>query len=206
MDPDILKVVIGAATLTFGLGVMVVVLHSKGRRRVERLGPAFELGTSQAVGFFGSVVGGLYRGYSFQVLIHYASQYDRGGATLRVAVSSPHRWSAETSNAGARLMVKVGLFKDFDIGDRALDERLRFSSEDEGSLGSLFGTEAVRAAMHQLVDSENFESIRAREERVDVRWSPRVADLDEDPDVLRARLELVTAFITACSYPPQLAL
>jgi hypothetical protein len=204
MDPDILKIVIGAAVLTIGLSIMVVVLRSKGRRRLQRLGPAFELGTSKAEGFLGTAVGGLYRGYSCRLLIQHASQYDRGGAALRVAVFSPHRWSAEISNPSARLMVKVGLYKDLDIGDHALDERLRFSADDEGSLRSLFGIEAVRTAMHQLVASENFESIHAREERVDVKWSPRAANIDEDPDVLRVRLEIATALVAACSYPPQL--
>jgi len=204
MDPDVLKIVIGAAVLTIGLSIMVVVLRSKGRHRLERLGPAFELGTSCAVGFLGSAVGGLYRGYSCRLLIQHASQYDRGGATLRLAVFSPHRWSAEIPNPGARLMVKVGLFKNLEIGDHALDEHLRFSADDEGSLLSLFGIEGVRAAMHRLVASENFESVHAHNERVDVKWSPRVANIDEDPDVLRVRLELATAFVAACSYPPQL--
>ena len=204
MDPDILKIVIGAATLIVGLGVMVVVLRTKGRRRLERLGPAFELGTSSAEGFLGTRVGGIYRGYSCSLLIQHASQYDRGGATLRLAASSPHRWSAEVSNPGARLMVRVGLFKDLDVGDHVLDQRLRFSAEDGGPLTSLFGMEAVRAAMHRLIGSENFESIHIREERIDVKWSPRVAALDEDPDVLRTRLELVTEFVTACSYSPRI--
>jgi len=204
MDPDILKIVIGAAVLTAGLGIMVVVLRYMGRRRLQRLGPAFELGTSKSEGFLGVAVGGVYRGYSCRLLIQHASQYDRGGATLRVAASSPHRWSAEISKPGALLLVKVGLFKDLDVGDQMLDERLRFSADDEGSLLSLFGVEAVRAAMHELVASENFESIHAREDRVDVKWSPRVVKIDEDPDVLRVRLELATAVVAACSYTPRL--
>jgi len=204
MDSEILKIVIGAATLGVGLGVMVVVLRSRGRRRLERLGPAFELGTSRVEGFLGTRVGGIYRGYSCSLLIQHASQYDRGGAALRVAASSPHRWSAQIPNPSARLMVKVGLVKDLDVGDHFLDERLRFSAEDEGSLSSLFGIEAVRATMHQLIGSENFESIQTSEDTVEVKWSPRVASLDEDPGVLRARLELVTGFVTACSYSPRL--
>jgi len=204
MEPDILKIVIGVAALAAGLCVMVLVLRAKGRRRLERLGPAFELGTCRAEGFLGTRVGGIYRGYSCILVIQHPSQYDRGGATLQVAASSPHKWSAEIPNPGARLMVKVGLFKDLDVGDHFLDGRLRFSAEDEASLTSLFGTEAVRAATLRLVGSENFESIHTREDRVDVKWSPRVAALDDDPDVLRARLELVTEFVAACSYSPRL--
>ncbi len=204
MDPDILKIVIVAATVIVGLAVMAAVFRSKGRRRLERLGPAFELGTSRAEGFLGTRIGGIYRGYSCSLLIQHPSQYDRGGATLRVAASSPHRWSAEVPNPGARIMVKVGLFKDLSVGDQLLDEHLRFSAEDEGSLASLFGTEAVRAAMHRLVGSENFESIHTREDRIDVKWSPRVASLDDDPEVFRSRLELVTELVAACSYSPRL--
>jgi len=204
MDPDLLKMVTVAVALILGLGVMATVLRFKGRRRLERLGRAFELGTSRSEGFFKTRVGGIYRGYSCSLMIQHASQYDRGGAALRVGASSPHCWSAEISNPGARLMVKVGLFKDLDVGDSFLDERLRFSAEDEASLTSIFGTETVRVAMQRLVGSENFESIHTHEDRVDVKWSPRDAALDEDPDVLRTRLDLVTDFVAACSYSPRL--
>lgn len=204
MDPDILRIAIVAAAVIFGLSVMAAVLRYKGRRRLERLGPAFELGTSRSDGFLKTRVGGIYRGYSCSLLIQHASQYDRGGAVLRVAAASPHIWSAEISNPGARLMVKVGLFKDLDVGDQILDERLRFSAEDEGTLTSIFGIEAVRAAMHRLLGSENFESIHTRMDRIDAKWAPRATALDEDPDVLRARLELVTEFVAACSYSPRL--
>ena len=100
------------------------------------------------------------------------------------------------------MLAKFGLLKDFEIGDRELDEHFRFTADEEGSLRSIFGTETVRDAMHVLTASENFESIRVRPERVDVKWSPRMPQLDEDPETLRTRLEFVVTLVFACGYPP----
>jgi hypothetical protein len=202
MDPELFKLVVVVTVLTGGLAFALYMLMRKGRHRAERLGVAFELGTSRAAGFLGSALDGLYRGYSCRYQIHYASQYDRGGASLRLMVSSPNQWTAEVTKPGTRLLTRFGVLKDFEIGDRELDEHLRFAANEEGSLRSLFGTEAVRDAMHVLAASENFESVRARPERVDVRWSPRTMPLDEDPEALRARLEFVAALAVACGYPP----
>ena len=99
-------------------------------------------------------------------------------------------------------MAKLGLLKDFEIGDRELDEHFRFAADEEGYLRSIFGVEAVRDAMHVLAASENFESVHVRPERVDVKWSPRMPRLDEDPETLRTRLEFVTTLMVACGYPP----
>ncbi|MEJ2582520.1 MAG: hypothetical protein P8127_12935, partial [Acidobacteriota bacterium] len=63
-------------------------------------------------------------------------------------------------------------------------------------------TEAVREALRALTMSENFESVHVHPDRIDIRWSPRVRRLDENPDALRTRLELVTTLLTACGYPP----
>ena len=202
MDPEIVKLALVVAVLTGGLVAVLFMLVKKGRQRAEKLGVAFELGTSKPAGVLGSAVDGLYRGYSCRYQIQYASQYDRGGASLRFAVTSPHQWSAEVAKPGTRILAKFGLLKDFEIGDRELDEHFRFAADEEGSLRSVFGTEAVRDAMHVLTASENFESVRVRPESVDVRWSPRVPRLDEEPETLRTRLEFVTALTLACGYPP----
>jgi hypothetical protein len=103
---------------------------------------------------------------------------------------------------GTRILAKFGLLRDFEIGDRELDEHFRFSADEEGNLRSVFGTEPVRDAMNVLTASENFESIRVRQARVDVRWSPRMPQLDEEPETLRARLEFVATLVLACGYPP----
>jgi hypothetical protein len=202
MDPEIAKLALVVAILTGGLAVVLVMLVNKGRQRAVTLGVAFELGTSKAAGVLGSAVDGLYRGYSCRFQIQYPSQHDRGGVNLRFAVTSPHQWSAEVTKPGTRMLAKFGLLKDFEIGDRELDEHFRFAGDEEENLRSVFGTAAVRDAMHVLTASENFESIRVRPERVDVRWSPRMPRLDEEPETLRNRLEFVTTLVVACGYPP----
>jgi hypothetical protein len=202
MDPEITKLALVVALLTGGLALALYMLVRKGRQRTERLRNAFELGTARPAGFLGSSIEGLYRGYSCRYIVQYASQYDRGGASLRLLVTSPHQWTAEISKPGTRVLTKFGLLRDFEIGDRELDEPLRFSSSDEGYLRTLFGAEAVREAMVMLAASENFESFRARPHKVDVQWSPRMPRLDEDPEALRARLECVIALLQACGYPP----
>jgi len=202
MDTEIVKLALVVAILAGGLAMVLFMLAKKGRQRAEKLGVAFELGTSEAAGVLGSAVNGLFRGYSCRYQIQYPSQHDRGGSTLRLAITSPHQWSAEVTKPGTRMLAQFGLLKDFEIGDRELDEHFRFSADDEGSLRSVFGTEAVRDAMHVLTASENFESIRVRPERVDVRWSPRTPRLDEEPEALRTRLEFVAALVFACGYPP----
>ncbi len=202
MDPEIAKLALVVATLTGGLAVVLFILVNKGRQRAATLGVAFELGTSKAAGVLGSAVDGLYRGYSCRYQIQYPSQHDRGGANLRFTVTSPHQWSAEVTKPGTRMLAKFGLLKDFEIGDRELDEHFRFAGDEEENLRSVFGTAAVRDAMHVLTASENFESIRVRPERVDVRWSPRMPRLDEEPETLRTRLEFVATLVSACGYPP----
>ena len=202
MDQEFAVLVVVVALLTSGLAFALYMLVRKGRLRTERIGAAFELGTAKPAGFLGSAVDGLYRGYSCRYQIQYPSQYDRGGASLRLTVSSPHQWSMEVAKPGTRLLTSIGLLKDFEIGDRELDEHFRFATDDEGSLRSLFATESLRDAVHVLAASENFESLRVRPGRIDIRWSPRMPKLDEEPEVLRARLEYVVTLVQACGYPP----
>ena len=97
--------------------VLLFFVRHHGRKRAERLAPAFELGTSRRVGPLGTVVEGLYRGYHCRYTIQNASQYNPGGASLRLALTGPHRWTAELTDTGGRLMVKLGIFKDLEIGD-----------------------------------------------------------------------------------------
>ena len=202
MDSEYLELALVVAFLVTGLAVVLAILGGKSRRRADRLAPAFELGTARPSGFLGSAVAGLYRGYSCRYQIQYASQYDRGGGTVRLSVSSPHQWSAEINKPGTRLLSKFGLLQDLEIGHRELDQHLRFAASEEGTLRSLFGSEKVLNAMHVLAAGENFESVHVRADRVDVKWAPRMPKLDEDPEVLRQRLEFVTELVVACGYPP----
>jgi hypothetical protein len=202
MDAEIFKLAVIVAILTGGLALVLLILVSKHRQRAQRLGIAFELGTARPGSFLGSAVDGVYQGYACRYQIQYASQYDRGGASLRLAVNSTHEWTSEVQKPGTELLAKFGLLKDFEIGDRELDEHLRFAAADEYVLRSLFGTESIRNAMHVLAASENFESIRVRSGKVVVRWSPRTKSLDEDPEALRRRLEYVASLVIALGYPP----
>ena len=205
MNANSIPVILGAAALTIGLGVVLLLLRQKGRRRAKRLGAAFDLGTSRPAGVLDSAVEGLYSGYSCRYFVQYASQYDRGGASLRLSVDAPHRWTVEVAKTGTRLLARLGLLKDFEIGDSELDQHLRFAAPDEGVLRSVFGSEGVRDAMRRLGFSENFETCHVRLDRVDVRWSPRMPELDEDPEILRSRLEIASSLVGACGYPPRLA-
>ncbi len=202
MDSEYLELALGVAVLVTGLAVVLAILGGKSRRRADRLAPAFELGTACPTGFLGSAVAGIYRGYSCRYQIQYASQYDRGGGSVRLSVSSPHQWSAEINKPGTRLLSRFGLLQDLDVGDRELDEHLRFAASEEGELRTLFASETVLNAMHVLGASENFESIHVRADRVDVKWSPRMPKLDEDPEVLRNRLDFVSELVMASGYPP----
>ena len=142
MDPDLVFAAGAAALVLTVAAVAVVVLRSNGRQRLERFAPAFELGTSRLIGPFAMTVEGLYRGYTCRYTIQPASQNNPGGASVRLFITGAPRWSAEVATAGTRLMVKVGLMQDLNIGEHDLDERLRFSAEDESVLRSTFAVES----------------------------------------------------------------
>ncbi len=204
MDPSDSAAIIFMIIIGLGIGAAVLAWRKTARKRLERLSPAFELGTSRPSGPFGSAVEGLYKGYTCRYTVQYASQYDPGGALLRIAAIGAKRWSAEPANAGSRLMVKLGLARDFEIGDRVLDERFRFSADDEAALQSVFGTEQARDALHTLAATKNFKGVGAREDRVDIRWAPRNRQIDEDTDTVRFRLETATGLAIACNLVPRL--
>ena len=187
----------GAAAVT----LIVVVSRKAGRDRLERLGPAFELGTARLPGALSSSVEGIYLGYSCRYTIEQRSQYSQGGATLRVGAMSPLHWNASKADMGSRLMTNLGFLKDVEIGDEELDERLRFSGGDQTSLLTVFGQTRTREALRELVRSENFASVTVRDQRSEFNAS-RHPELDDDPDALRQRLAKAVDLLAACSYPP----
>ena len=197
-DDDLFAILAIAAVLT-AVGIAVVVMRRNGVKRFETLAPAFDFGSSRKIGLFGMTVEGLYHGYSCRYTIQPASQYSPGGASLRLAVSAAGSWSAEVANAGSRLMVKMGVLKDLEVGDPDLDLRLRFTADDDGSLRTLFGVAGVRTALREVLAIENFASARLGKNGLEVRWSPRERRLDEDVDILRRRLE--TYELAACPLP-----
>lgn len=203
-DDDLFAIAAVAVVLTT-VGVAVALMRRNGHKRFETLAPAFDFGTGRKVGLFGRTITGLIKGYTCRYTIHPASQHNPGGASLRLAVSAPGKWSAELANAGSRLMVKIGILQDLKIGDRDLDLRLRLTADDEGMLRSLFGVEGVRTAIREVLATENFAGASLGKHGLVLRWSPRNRGVDEDVDILRRRLELAGNLTSACGYPPRLS-
>jgi hypothetical protein len=184
------------------VALIVVAARAAGRRRLEKLGPAFELGTARLPSALSSSVEGIYLGYTCRYTIEQRSQYSPGGATLRVRAASTMHWSASKADLGSRLMTNLGILKDVEIGDAELDERLRFTGSDRTSLLTVFGQTRTLEALRELVRSENFASIVVRDQRTDIKWAPRHPELDDDPDAVRQRLAKAVDVLAACSYPP----
>ncbi len=205
MNPDDLVAGIAVAAVMIGVTIAVVMMRRVGRERLIRLAPAFEFGTCKKVGPFGMTVEGLYGGFTCRYTIHPASQNNPGGASLRIAVTGAGSWSAESAGAGSRLLVKVGVLEDLEIGDPDLDQRIRFTADDGSGLRSLFGADHVRTAFRAVLATENFAKVQCRPDRLETRWRPRDRRLDEDGDVLRERLEAVTGLATACGCVPRMA-
>jgi hypothetical protein len=150
-------------------------------------------------------VEGLYQGYFSRYTIQQASQYDRGGAMLRVDAISSQKWSAQRSQPGTGLLVTLGVLKDVEVGHAELDQHFRFTADDGDALRGLFGIDRVREALLRFANTTNADSVSVREDRLDFKWSPRSAELDEDPEVLRERLTVAIELTTAVGAPPRLA-
>jgi hypothetical protein len=186
------------------VALIVAVARGQAQRLFDRLAPAFELGTARRARVLPPAVEGLFQGYTCRYGIEQRSQYSPGGANLRVRVSSPLRWSASLQDAGSRLLVSVGILKDLAIGDDELDQKLRLAGSDASALTSLLGQQRTRTALRSLVETEGFASITVRTDRVDVKWTPRRPERDEDPTVLRVRLSAAVDLLAACGYPPMM--
>ena len=204
MDPQLLPFAALAIVVAGFATVLVLVLRRRSRTLLERLGPAFELGTSRPVRPFGAGVEGLYLGYFSRYTVQQASQYDRGGAMLRVDATSSQKWSAQRSQPGTGLLVTLGVLKDVEVGHAELDQHFRFTADDGDALRGLFGVDSVREALLRFANTTNAESVTVREDRFDLKWSPRSAELDEDPEVLRERLTVAIELTTATGAPPRL--
>ncbi len=201
LEDPVIAALLVAALAAVAL-VAVAAYRRASRRRLEALAAAFDMGTTRVVGLFGTGIEGLSHGYHCRYGIEHASQYNPGGATLRVRASSPLQWSAGVAEFGTRLMVRLGVLRDMRIGDDDLDQRLRFSSSDVGALLGLFGHDRTRITMRALAATAHFSSLTVRADRTDVRWAPRRPDLDEDPAVARARIAAALELLTACGGAP----
>jgi len=204
MNHDDLFAALAIAAVLIGVAIAAVLMRRYGRRLLEKLSPAFDFGTCRRVGLFVFAAEGLYRGFTCRYSIEPASQYNPGGASLRLAVNATGRWSAEVVGVGTRLMVSAGILQNLEIGDPDLDQRLRFTADDESGLRSLFGAEHVRTALREVVTTENFARVRCRADRMEARWSPRDRRLDEDLENLRRRLEATENLAVACGCVPRM--
>ena len=200
-DESTVFVFIGVAAAA-AVALVVFASRRAGQRRLEQLGPAFELGTAKLPSALSSSVEGIYLGYTCRYTVEQRSQYSPGGATLRIGAASPLHWSASKADVGSRLMTNLGILKDVEIGDAELDERLRFSGSDQTSLLTVFGQTRTREALRELALSENFASIAVRDQRSEIKWAPRLPELDDDPDAVRQRLAQAIDVLAACGYPP----
>jgi hypothetical protein len=98
-------------------------------------------------------------------------------------------------------MVQAGVLRKVTIGDEELDSRFRFSADEVADL-RVFEHRGATEAIRVLAADAGLRSLSVRHDRVDAKWAPRRPQLDEDPGVLRTRLEAVSALVTACGYPP----
>lgn len=195
-------VLLVAVAVAAAIALVVLGIRRMGKRRLETLGPAFDLGTARIPGALSTGVAGLYQGYSCHYTIEQRSQYSPGGATLRVSASSPLQWAVTKQDVGSRLMTQIGILKDVAIGDAELDAQFRFSGSDAASLISVFGQDRTRSSLRALCDTENFASVTVRNRRADIKWAPRNPTLDDNPDALRSRLAGAVDLLAACGIPP----
>jgi hypothetical protein len=193
---------LGGLALAALILLIAAAVRRSARRRLETLGPAFELGTARVPGALSSAVEGIFHGYTCRYSTEQRSQYSPGGATLRIFASSPQQWMASKQDVGSRLMTQIGLLRDVTIGDAELDRRLRFSGADATGLMNVFGQERAREALRSLAATESFASVAVRGRRVDIKWAPRNPALDDDPDALRQRMMASVDLLTACGIPP----
>jgi len=201
LDDTTLMTLLAAGILAVvAIGLVLVRRHAQ--RLHDRLAPAFELGTTRRASSLPPAVEGLFHGYVCRYAIEQRSQYSAGGATLRIRVASPLKWSAARKGLGSALLASVGILRDLAIGDAELDAQLRLSAGDAPMLVSLLGQERTRTALRALADSEGFASITVRAQRADVKWAPRRPELDENPEALRRRLSAAVDLLAACGCPP----
>jgi len=200
-DHTTLMTLIAAGILAI-TAIGLIWLRRSSQRLLERLGPAFELGTARRASTAPPAIAGLFQGFNCRYGIEQRSQYGPGGANLRIRASSPLRWSASRKDPGTALLTAIGILKDIHIGDDELDRRLRMAAGDTPMLMSLFGQQRTRAALHALASTEGFASISVRAQRADLKWAPRRPELDEDPTVLRRRLSAAVDLLAACGCPP----
>lgn len=201
LDDQTIVVLAGAAVVLV-IVVAVTISRKVSQRRLDLLAPAFELGTAKLAGSFSGTIVGIYRGYTCQYRIEPASQYSPGGAILRVIAISQIKWSAYVAHAASRMLQSIGLLQDVEIGDESLDDHLRITASDPGFLISSLRSDSPRQALRSIANLENFNNLEASPKHVQIQWRPRKKTLDEDPDIVRQRLEATVSLLVALGTPP----
>ncbi len=201
------------AVVALALGLLlaaavVAVAAAIQRRRYRPLAAAFEPGSSVVRAFS---VEGRWSGYLMRCTLQERTQSSPGGMRLVVPVLAPFRWRAVAVGRGERLLemaalglIQLGLLRDVEVGDPVLDRVLRFAAEHPQNLAVAFQSQSVRAAMRRLLALPNFRSLDVRRNRASVQFQPRTRALDENPEVLRARMTAVAELLSAVGCSPAL--
>jgi hypothetical protein len=183
-------------------GIVLVVARVSQDRRLRGLASCFEVGTFAISGTVARWARGRVEGFECRYRIVARDRNDPGGARLRVAALARLAWQATRSNAVSRVMVRVGLMKDVEIGDPGLDETLRFSATDGGGLKGALADARAREALRRLAATDNFYSATCDGDGLTVRWRPRARAVDENPDVVTRRIAASLLLLSALGCAP----
>ena len=202
LDSELVSILIAVAVTVATLAIIAFAVRAQ-RRKLARLEPLFEPGTVR-VSRMGGWIAGLMRGYTCRYTIQNRSQYNPGGATLRLGVVAPIAWAARLEGLLSRGMVRLGLTQDLKLGDPGLDERLRFTAHSSSDLMGALGISAARSALERVSTSDRFQHVKVSSGRCEVRWSPSDRRADVSEEVVRHRLDATLDLVTALGYPPQM--
>ena len=202
LDSQMVSILIAAAVTAVTIAIVAFAVRAQ-RRKLARLEPLFDPGSAR-VARMGGWIAGLARGYSCRYAIQHRSQYNPGGAILRLGVVAPVQWTARKEGLLSRGMVRLGLARDLKSDDPGLDERLRFTAHSSSDLMGALGTSAARSALERVSASDRFQHVKVAFGRCEVRWSPSDRHADVSVEVVSDRLDATLELVTALGYPPRM--
>ena len=84
-----------------------------------------------------------------------------------------------------------------------IEPRQRMAERQRGGAAAALGRDQRLDRDLAASSSQRWRNqLQARRSLLRARWVPRSANLDDDPDHMRARLEMVIGFVAAAGYPP----
>jgi len=202
LDHEMVTILVAVAVTAATLLILVLAVRSQ-RRKMAALEPLFEPGSARLSRLGGRITGGL-GGYACRYAVQQRSQYNPGGAVLRIGVNAPVAWAARPQGLLSRGMVRLGLAQDLEIGDPDLDERLRFTARSTSDLAGALGTNSARAALARVSESARFQYVKVGSDRCELRWSPADRRADTSSEVVQERLESALELVRALGYPPRM--